>query len=274
MATGQQQATVPADDWVVPAGAASAADDWVTPPPAAEEIPSGWAAAITDIPGEMVRSTKEAAHATAEQYRAMSPEDPANRTLQAQLYNTFVGTPKLVGSAIGTALAPIAGFARAPIAHTLQEIERLLRPGAVKIHGEEKVRRAEAETGRTPGGPTYEEARREADTLLSGIAPRGGLGITRTAPAAAPAPKPLMIDRLRAPEPVPEPPAPATPAAPQGPVAVAREGTDVKLLEPSVPHHPEAPPPTGPAAAEPADWWVNGGRGKAGGEAGQEAQGG
>jgi hypothetical protein len=168
-------------------------------------------AAITDIPREVYQSTADSIQATADHFAAarIRPEDRGTSffDIRPEL-RRFKETGEGMLSALAVPFAPIQGVARSLLGHPMVEADKALRRGAVGLYGEDKVRAAEQATGASPGGMTYDEARRNADTALSLLAPRAGLGVVR---------RPVQ------PAPPPPPPPKAAPSAPSETVATPRE---------------------------------------------------
>ncbi|MBV9559166.1 MAG: hypothetical protein JOY90_01690 [Bradyrhizobium sp.] len=160
-------------DDLIPAGAIKGATiNGLFGGPSPVELPSGFVAGITDIPREMAASTREAW----ENLRRTLPSslggdrDMASEGTLESLGRTGQG----LLAAAALPFAPLQGAARSLMGHPMVAVDQALRREAVGLYGEDKVRDAELATGQTPGGMTYDEARRNADTALSLIAPRRG----------------------------------------------------------------------------------------------------
>jgi hypothetical protein len=173
-----------------------------------EEVPSGLAAAITDIPREVSATTREAWEGVR---RALPSSLGGERNMATECPLESLGrTGKGLLAAAGLPFAPVQGAARSLIGHSMVSADQALRRGAVALYGEDKVRAAEQATGQTPGGMTYDEARRKADILLSLSGPRGGL-------AAAQGPAPSAPPPQLPPPPEERPPSPVWPRPPELP---------------------------------------------------------
>jgi hypothetical protein len=168
---------------------------------APEQVPSGFAAAITDIPREVSATTREAWDNLR---RALPSSVGGERDMASEGPLESLGrTGKGLLAAAALPMAPVQGAARSLIGHSMVAVDQALRRGAVSLYGEDKVRAAEEATGQTPGGMTYDEARRKADTLLSLSAPSGGLAAGGAPLQPTPKP-PLPPDRQPAPAPPPQ----------------------------------------------------------------------
>jgi hypothetical protein len=182
-----------------------------TPPPPSgmfddlipAEPPSGFAAAVTDIPREVAATTREAW----EDLRRALPSSlggERNMASEGPLESlTRTGQGLLAAAALPS--APLRGAVRSLVGHPMIAVDEALRRGATNLYGEDKVRAAELATGQTPGGMTYDEARRNADTALALLPPRGWRATAQPSVQTSP--------RL---PPVPPPPPPSTPNEPRG----------------------------------------------------------
>jgi hypothetical protein len=187
------------------------------PPPGMFDdlVPADVPAAITDIPREVAASTGEAW----ENVRRALPSSLGGQRDMAQegSFESLRRTGQGLLAAATLPFAPIQGVARSLLGHPMVEADKALRRGAVSLYGEDKVRAAEQASGTSPGGMTYDEARRNADTVLSLLAPRGGLGVVRRPVQPAPPPSP----------PPPPPPPTGTVSAPGRELPPLHEGTRI-----------------------------------------------
>jgi Inorganic Pyrophosphatase len=196
-------------DWITPTASPSGRetsghDDWVTSgattpaPSEASQAPSGWSAAVTDIPREMAASGREAIAATKQ---AAGETLPSQADIAAEAKTPLwdirpelrrtLATGRTIASGLATPFAYLLqGPLRSAVGHPMTEAERVMREGAVGLYGEPKVRQAEAATGQQVGGLTYEEARNRVDTALSAA------GVRAPIPAGAVPKPPGMIGRL------------------------------------------------------------------------------
>jgi len=159
-------------DDLIPAAAISGATANGLFASASPQAPSGFAAAITDIPREMGASTQEA---WGNLRRALPSSLGGERDLVSEgTLERLVRTGQGLLAAAALPFAPLQGIARSVLGHPMVAVDQALRRGAVALYGEDKVRAAELATGQTPGGMSYDDARRNADTALSLIAPRRG----------------------------------------------------------------------------------------------------
>jgi Barnase-EndoU-ColicinE5/D-RelE like nuclease len=237
-------------DDLIPAAAAGSGGAGSTVANSDAEVSSGLSAAITDIPREVGATTREAFENIR---RALPSSLGGERNLEQEGTLEGLGrTGQGLLAAAALPFAPVQGAVRSLLGHPMTAADAALRRGAVALYGEDKVRAAEQETGQTPGGMTYDEARRKADTALSLLTSRGG-------PAASRAPVPPAPFLPPPPEDVPRglpplhPNTRVTGEGPNGPIldgyqgrwtdAVdwlqrARTGDALGVLE-----HPEVPGP-------------------------------
>src|SRR5262249_13822541 len=210
-------------DDLIPAGAAKTPAAAGVPNDDAEEVPSGLAAAITDIPREVKASTREAWENLR---RALPSSLGGGRGMANEGPLEGLGrTGKGLLAAAALPFAPVQRVARSLTGHSMVAADQALRQGAVGLYGEDKVRAAEQATGHSPGGMTYDEARRHADTLLSLSGPRGGLAAAIQpapgGPAASQGPSPT------APPPPPDEEPPFTAAPPRPGLPPLHDGTRI-----------------------------------------------
>jgi hypothetical protein len=156
------------------------------PPPAAAadilpEIYRAGADALGDINAGLNPFSAENRANLEQDTQARTPGE----TLAAQwedekrLARGILGIPKFVA-------APITGASRSVLGHGLQWLDGRMRDLAVATYGEDKVRQAEQARGANPGGLTYDQAKQDADRLMWGLAPRGGLRPPARPPASSP----------------------------------------------------------------------------------------
>lgn len=170
-------------DDLIPRSAASRAlvsGPSVTP----DAVPSGLAAAITDIPREVGATTREAWENLR---RALPSTLGGERDMASEGPFESVGrTGKGLLAAAALPFAPLQGAVRSLIGHPMVAVDQALRRGAVGLYGEDKVGDSELATGQTPGGMTYDEARRRADIVPHLMPPRGGTAVLRPPPQTNP----------------------------------------------------------------------------------------
>jgi hypothetical protein len=143
------------------------------------EAPSGFAAAITDIPREIGATTGQAWENLR---RALPSSLGGERDMASEGTLESLGrTGQGLLAAAALPFAPLQGVARSLVGHLMVEADQALRRGAVDLYGEDKVREAELAAGQTPGGMTYDEARRRADLVPHLIPPQGGTAVLRPA---------------------------------------------------------------------------------------------
>jgi hypothetical protein len=172
------------DDLIPVAGVSRAAAGNLPVGPGSAEVPSGFAAAITDIPREIAATTGEAWENLR---RALPSSLGGERDMASEgPFESLGRTGQGLLAAAALPFAPLQGAVRSLVGHPMAAIDQGLRRGAVGLYGEDKVRAAELATDQTPGGMTYDEARRRADPLLHLVPPRGGTAVLR--PQAQPNP--------------------------------------------------------------------------------------
>jgi hypothetical protein len=178
--------------------------------------------AVIDIPQEIYQAGADSLHniyaglnpfsaeAKADfdkRMKATTPGDALAAYLESQkrLGRGLLGIPQFLG-------APITGASRSLLGHPLHALDAAMRDLAVRIHGEDKIRRAEEARGDSPGGRTYDDAKATVDQLMMGLAPRGG-GL-RAPPAPMTRALPAPQETLALPPPRPQLALPAPPSYP------------------------------------------------------------
>lgn len=147
------------DDW-------ANVDDWADhepakAAPAAEGIGTRLMKPVTDIPREAYKATADAMSGVNDNLNPFSAAATERRARGEP--PSLLSTGKGLLSALSVPFAPVAGAARAAIGHPLAATDELLREGATKIHGADKVAPALG----------YEGAKDRVDTALAAAAPRG-----------------------------------------------------------------------------------------------------
>ncbi len=137
--------------------------------------------ALSDIPREAYQTTADALSGVK---NALLPKSlGGERDIGNE--GTFGGLMKTGAGLASAAMVPIAPFwgaGRSIIGHSLEGADRLMREGAVKLYGEDKIRAVERYLGKPEGGTTYEHEKGNADLAMSALA------AGRRAPSAVPAP--------------------------------------------------------------------------------------
>lgn len=132
--------------------------------------------AVTDVPHEVTSAATDAANRIKAlvNIHEMDPVEGLLATGRA-----VMAVPDLLYS-------PVTGAARSLIGHPLQEISNALRVGAVKLYGEDRVRKAEEANGIRPGGETYEDTKAIVDKAMSAMRGKAPEAAAAEAVPAAP----------------------------------------------------------------------------------------
>jgi hypothetical protein len=154
------------------------------PPVVADILPEVYQAgadALRDMNAGLNPFSDEARAAHAQAGQPGTPGDAlaAAWENQKRVGRGLLGIPKLLA-------APITGTSRSVVGHGLQWIDGRMRDLAVATLGEDRVRQAEQARGANPGGMTYDQAKQDADSLMWGLGPRGGLRPPARPPASSP----------------------------------------------------------------------------------------
>src|SRR5262245_22011074 len=165
-------------DWAVdkPAVPDWAADKTIAPESAGTTLKR----AFTDIPSEIYSAGAGALH----EMNAVNPWGAERTAARAKGEPPgMMDVPRAVAGAAALPFSPSTGTVGSVGGHMLELLNRGMRDVAVRMYGEEKIRQVEAAHPEIARGATYEGAKADADALMMGLGPRGGMRPVVAAPA-------------------------------------------------------------------------------------------